>query len=59
MSPVKAIVASTVVFSIAASAVVSFAFLKYFPDSRTPVEMPVQTFQALRTEGSATAADIE
>lgn len=50
MSPVKAIVASTVVFSIAASAVVSFTFLKYFPDSRTPVEMPVQTFQAFRTQ---------
>lgn len=59
MSPVKAIVASTVVFSIAASAVVSFAFLKYFPDTRTPVRTPSQAYQTIRTEKAISASDIE
>lgn len=59
MSPIKAIVASTVVFSIAASAAVSFAFLKYFPDSRTPARTPVQTYQTIRADRAITASDIE
>lgn len=59
MSTVKAIAASTVVFSIAASAVVSFAFLKYFPDSRTPVRTPTQAYQAIRAERTISASDIE
>lgn len=59
MSPVKALAVSTVAFSIVASAVVSFAFLKYFPDFRTPAKMPVQSYQEIRTEKAISVSDIE
>lgn len=59
MSSIKAVAVSTVALSIALSVVVSFAFLKYFPSVRTPVQMPVQSFQTIRTDRPISASDIE
>lgn len=59
MSSIKAVAVSTVAFSIAASAVVSFGFLKYFPNARTPVQMPATSYQTIRAEREISASDVE
>lgn len=61
MNPLKNLLVSTVVFSIAASAAVSFAFVKYFPSVRTPVSIasPAPIPSGPQPSGTASIADIE
>ncbi len=61
MHPLKNLLVSTVAFSIAASAAVSFAFVKYFPSVRTPVSTvaPSDIPSQVRSSESVSVADIE
>lgn len=54
----KKILVFTVLFSIAASGAVSYAFVKYFPSSE-PSELPEARFAASNTTVSPSATDIE
>lgn len=59
MSPLRTLLVSTVVFSIAASAMVSFAFVRYFPSLRTPVEFSVPTVSEPSSGSAPSASDVE